>query len=155
MSSLLYVLPLRAVAVHAAIRRLSAGLSVHGRSSPRILHGHACLHTPLDAAAGLTRLLTSRRFCGKNRKRIINKLDFAKSHLSEIVFSYQASHARNEDTQNKIPEHRFQVTGGLAEAIRHEFQVSSLKSLLTEVVQIIPCKFLFHSDLSNIQNIFR
>lgn len=54
-----YVLPLRAVAVHAAISRLSAGLPVHGRPSPRVLHSHARLHAPLDAAAaGLTRLLT-------------------------------------------------------------------------------------------------
>lgn len=54
-----YVLPLRAVAVHAAIGRLSAGLPVHGRPSPRVLHSHARLHAPLDAAAAaLTRLLT-------------------------------------------------------------------------------------------------
>lgn len=55
---LLYVLPLRAVAVHAAIGGLPAGLPVHGRPSSWILHCHARLYAPLDtAAASLTHLL--------------------------------------------------------------------------------------------------
>lgn len=66
-----YVLPLRAVAVHAAISRLSAGLPVHGRPSPRVLHGHTRLHTPLDAAAaGLTHLLACCRLCDKHREDV-------------------------------------------------------------------------------------
>lgn len=51
-----HILPLRAVAVHAAICGLSAGLSVHGGPSPRILHRHARLHAPLDAAAAFALL---------------------------------------------------------------------------------------------------
>lgn len=54
--------------------------------------------------------------------------------------------------KRRYSEHRLQVTGGLGAAIRHYCQVSSL---ITEVLQIIPCKFISHSDLSNIHNIFR
>lgn len=46
------LLSLGAVAVHAAVSGLSAGLPVHGGPPPRVLHRHACLHAPLDAAAG-------------------------------------------------------------------------------------------------------
>lgn len=63
-----HVLPLRAVAVHAPISGLSAGLSVHGRPSTRILHRHTRLHAPLNsAAAGLAHFFTCWRLCGKHR----------------------------------------------------------------------------------------
>lgn len=83
-----YVLPLRAVAVHAAVSRLSAGLSVHGRPSPRVLHGHARLHAPLDAAApGLAHLLTCRSFRRKDRELGLRQLDFCRRYFNQGCLS--------------------------------------------------------------------
>lgn len=66
-----YLLPLRAVAVHAAVGGFSASLPVHGRASSRVLHCHARLHTPLDAAAaGLAPFLACWRLCGKHTQAV-------------------------------------------------------------------------------------
>lgn len=82
------VLPLRTVAVHAAISGLPAGLAVHGWSSSGKLHRHPRLHAPLDgAAACLADLLPRRRLCGKHREKLL----IQERLYTETRISYQAS----------------------------------------------------------------